>query len=70
MKSRLKNLLKRAETWPEVDQEALAACAAKIESNRALEFRRTEWEWDELQQGIAAADPGELMSDEAFTDAG
>jgi predicted transcriptional regulator len=69
MTPRLKDLLKRAEAWPEPDQEELVETAREIESRRTGMYALDDQEWDEVQQGIAEADRGEFVSDEDVADA-
>jgi hypothetical protein len=64
MTPRLKDLLKRAEDWPEPDQEELVETAREIESRRTGMYVLDDREWSEIQQGIAEADRGEFVSDE------
>ncbi len=69
MTPKLKNLLERAETWPETDQEELADLAAEIESRRSGVYVLTGEEWDAVQEGIAEADRGEFVPDEVIAEA-
>jgi predicted transcriptional regulator len=64
MTPRLKDLLERAEDWPEADQEELVETARAIESRRTGMYVLDDLEWSEIQQGIAEADRGEFVSDE------
>jgi predicted transcriptional regulator len=64
MTPRLKDLLKRAEDWPEPDQEELVETAREIEARRTGVYVLDDREWIEIQQGIAEADRGEFVSDE------
>jgi predicted transcriptional regulator len=64
MTPRLKDLLERAEDWPEADQEELVETARAIESRRTGMYVLDDREWSEIQQGIAEADRGEFVSDE------
>ena len=66
MISKLKNLLERAESWPETDQEELAEAARKIEARRTGVYRLSDDERAEIQAGLAEADRGEFVSDEAM----
>jgi predicted transcriptional regulator len=69
MTPRLKNLLERAEDWPETDQEELAEAAREIEARRTGVYVLEDQEWVAVQQGIAEADRGEFVSDEDIAEA-
>jgi hypothetical protein len=60
MMKKLKEVLERAETWPEADQAELAELADKIESRRAGEYHATA---EELQ-ALDEADRSGVASDE------
>jgi hypothetical protein len=65
---KLKNLLERAETWPETDQEELAELAAEIESRHSGVYVLSDREWADLQEGIAQADRSEFVPDEVIAE--
>jgi predicted transcriptional regulator len=64
MISRLKNLLERAETWPEADQEELAEVAREIEARRSGVYCLSDEEQAAVRDGLAEADRGEFVRDE------
>ena len=68
MTPKLKNLLERAETWPETDQDELAELAAEIESRHSGVYVLSDREWADLQEGIAQADRGEFVPDEVIAE--
>ncbi len=69
MRPRLKNLLERAQDWPESDQEELVALAEEIEQRRGGVYLLDGREWVDVQEGIAQADRGEFVPDEAVAEA-
>jgi hypothetical protein len=60
----LKNVLARAETWSEQDQEELAQVALEIEARRHGVYRATPEELRALDEVMAAVRRGEIASDE------
>jgi predicted transcriptional regulator len=62
--TKLKNLLERAETWPESDQDELAEAASEIEARRTGAYRLSDGERAEIRAGLAEADRGEFASNE------
>ena len=56
----LQDMLRRAETWPQEDQEALAEYAREIEARRTGVYRLTEDERTAIQE----ARQGEYVPDE------
>jgi hypothetical protein len=64
MIAKLKNLLERAEAWPETDQEELAEAAREIEARRTGVYRLSDDERAEIRAGLAEADRREFASDE------
>jgi predicted transcriptional regulator len=64
MIAKLKNLLERAETWPETDQQELVEAASEIEARRTGVYRLSDDERAEIRAGLAEADRGEFASDE------
>lgn len=60
----LKNLLKRAETWPEDAQDELVAIANEIESElQGNDYLATQEELRIVDAAIAAIDAGEVATD-------
>jgi predicted transcriptional regulator len=64
MNKRLEILLERVSTWPEEDQEQLLEHIAKIESRQSGVYRLSDEERAAVKKGLAAAERGELVSDE------
>jgi predicted transcriptional regulator len=60
----LADVLRRAESWPQEDQEALAEYAREIEARRTGVYRLTDQERAAVREGLAEADRGEFVSDE------
>ena len=60
----LADILQRAESWPQEDQEALAEYAREIEARRTGVYRLTEEERAAVREGLAEAHRGEFVSDE------
>jgi len=60
----LKNVLARAETWSEQDQEELTQVALEIEARRHGVYRATPEELRALDEAMAAVRRGEIASDE------
>jgi len=60
----LKEALKAVETWPEENQEALAAAAREIEAQMTGVYHPTAEELAAIDRGLEAADRGEFASDE------
>jgi hypothetical protein len=60
----LKEALKAVESWPEENQEALAAAAREIEAQMTGIYRPTADELAGIDRGLEAADRGEFASDE------
>jgi predicted transcriptional regulator len=58
-----KRLLAQVETWPEEDQEELAACAREIEARRSGVYHATSEELRAIDEGIAELDRGEVASE-------
>jgi len=65
----LKDVLQRAEAWPQEDQDALAEFAREIEARRSGVYVLSDEEWADLQEGIAQADRGELVPDDVVAEA-
>jgi predicted transcriptional regulator len=64
MSSKLKELLKRAESWPEEDQEELALHAEAIESRYTGGYRASVEELEGTDRGLRDADAGRFATDE------
>jgi predicted transcriptional regulator len=60
----LKNVLSRAETWSEQDQEELAQVALEIEARRHGLYRASPDELKAIDEALAAVARGEIASDE------
>lgn len=60
----LTDVLQRAESWPQEDQEALAEYAREIEARRTGVYRLTDEERAAVREGLAEAQRGEFVSDE------
>lgn len=60
----LKNVLARAETWSEQDQEELAQVALEIEARRHGLYRATSDELKAIDEALEAVARGEIASDE------
>jgi len=60
----LKEVLERAETWPQEDQEALAEYARELEARRTGVYRMTDEERAAVREGLEQARRGEFVSDE------
>ena len=64
MSRRLKELLKRAESWPEEDQEELALHAEAIESRHTDGYRASAEELEGIDRGLRDAEHGRFATDE------
>lgn len=62
----LKNLLERAETWPEEDQEELAQLARDIEARRSGVYHATAEELDAIDEALGQVARGEVASKEGI----
>lgn len=60
----LKNVLARAETWSEQDQEELAQLALEIEARRHGLYRASPEELKAIDEALEAVARGEIASDE------
>jgi hypothetical protein len=58
-----KTLLEQVQSWPEEDQEELAAVAREIESRRNGVFRLSDEERSSVRAGMDAARRGDFASD-------
>ena len=60
----LKNLLERAQTWPEAAQDELVAIANQIEHElQGNDYQATQEELDIIDAAIASIDAGEIATD-------
>jgi predicted transcriptional regulator len=64
MSRKLKELLKRAESWPEEDQQELALHAEAIESRHAGGYRASAEELEGIDRGLRDAEDGRFATDE------
>ncbi len=64
MTSHLKEVLERVETWSEQDQEKLAQVILEVEAQLSLSDDLTPEQLKAIDEGVAAADRGEIASDE------
>jgi len=69
MTKKLKDLLERAETWPEQDQEELAEYSREIQARRTGVYSMSDEERIAVRRGLAQADRGEFVSDEVVAEA-
>jgi hypothetical protein len=69
MTPRTKSVLEQVASWPEQDQDELAEYAREIEARRTGVYVLSDEEWADLQEGIAQADRGELVSDDVVAKA-
>lgn len=60
----LEEVLRRAERWPEEDQEALAEYARDIEARRTGVYHATPEELAAIDEGLAQAERGEFATPE------
>ena len=63
MIANLEAMLRKIETWPPEDQEALAEAARDIEAERTGVYVASEAELRAIDEGLAQADRGEFASD-------
>ncbi len=61
MISKLKDLLARAEKWPEAAQAELAAIGFEIDAEQRGEYRASADELDAIDRALAEVERGELM---------
>ena len=64
MMSKLKEVLERAKTWPESDQEELAEVARDIEARRSGVYRATPEELEAIDEALGQIARGELATKE------
>jgi predicted transcriptional regulator len=64
MNAILKDILTRAETWSDEDQEELAQVALEIEARRHGVYHATPEELRAIDEALAAVARGEIATDE------
>jgi predicted transcriptional regulator len=64
MNPETKTLLEQVESWPQEDQDELAAVAREIESRRSGVYRLSDEERTAVRAGMDAARRGDFVSDE------
>jgi hypothetical protein len=62
--SRLKEVLERAENWPESDQEELLEVARDIEARRSGVYKATPEELEAIDEALGQVARGEVASKE------
>lgn len=67
--SALKDVLKRAETWPQEDQDELAEYAREIQARRTGVYVMTDDEREAVLKGLAEADRDEFVPDDVVAEA-
>lgn len=60
----LKEIIQRAETWPQEDQDELAEYAREIQARRTGVYIMTDEERSAVRRGLAEADRGEFVPDD------
>ena len=60
----LKDILQRAENWPEQDQEELMRAALFIEKRQSPEFELSSDDWKIIEARLEAARLGAIATDE------
>ena len=63
MTQKLKDIIERAEGWPQAAQEELTQVALEIESDLTGEYHATQKELQAIDDGIAAVRRGEIATD-------
>lgn len=64
MAGRLKDILEKAESWPDEDQEELIDLAREIEARRSGVYHLNGGERKAVEQGMADTRAGRFASDE------
>jgi predicted transcriptional regulator len=64
MSPKVRDILQRAELWPEEDQEELANVARVIEARRSGVYRLSDEERAAVREGMAAARRGDFVPDD------
>ena len=69
MKSSLRKLLERVETWPETAQDELVRAGLEIEAEQSGRYRATALELQALDEALAQVRRGEIASEQEIEDA-
>ena len=69
MKTKLKDLLERAELWPEAVQDEAVRLLLAVEEEQAGVYVISDEEWADLREGLDQADRGEFVPDEVLAEA-
>jgi hypothetical protein len=69
MKSSLRKLLERVETWPETAQDELVRAGLEIEAEQSGPYRATALELQALDEALAQERRGEIASEQEIEDA-
>jgi predicted transcriptional regulator len=69
MNATLKDVLTRAEAWPQEDQDELAEFAREIQARRTGVYVMNDEERAAVRRGLAEADRGEFVPDEVVAEA-
>jgi predicted transcriptional regulator len=69
MNATLKDVLARAEAWPQEDQDELAEFAREIQARRTGLYVMNDEERAAVRRGLAEADRGEFVPDEVVAEA-
>ena len=64
MTATLKDILDRAQTWPEEDQQRLVQVALMIEDQQAVDDELTDEDWAIIDASVESAKRGEIATDE------
>ena len=64
MSPKVKEILRQVESWPEADQEELAAVAREIESRRTGVYRLSDDERAAVRKGMDAARRGDFAPED------
>jgi predicted transcriptional regulator len=68
MNATLKDVLTRAEAWPQEDQDELAEFAREIQARRTGVYVMNDEERAAVRRGLAEADRGEFVPDEVVAE--
>ena len=69
MLPKLRELVERAESWPDAAQDEAVRSLLAIEERHGGPYVLSDEEWADLQEGIAQADRKEFVSDEVVAEA-
>lgn len=69
MLPKLKDMIERAQSWPDAAQDEAVRSLLAIEERHGGPYSINDAEWTDLQEGIAQADRKELVSDEVMAEA-